>query len=69
MHEFIELVAAMRALQKSYFKTRQREVLIEARKLESQVDKWIAANESQLPGEPESPAPVQPSLFGSRTIR
>ncbi len=40
--EFIELVAQMRAVQKNYFKTRSKDVLLESKNLERQVDAAIA---------------------------
>jgi hypothetical protein len=39
--EFIELVAKMRIAQKNYFKTRSKDVLIQSKNLEQQLDKAI----------------------------
>jgi hypothetical protein len=39
--EFIALVAQMRTAQKNYFKTRSKDVLIESKDLERQVDTAI----------------------------
>lgn len=41
MHEFIELVHKMRAAQKAYFKFQNRSDLIEAKKLEAEVDRAL----------------------------
>lgn len=40
--ELAQLVQAMRNSQKRYFKTRDRDVLIESKRLEAQVDKYAA---------------------------
>jgi hypothetical protein len=40
MNEFIELVAKMRSAQKHYFKFKDREWLIESKRLESEVDRF-----------------------------
>ena len=41
MDNFEKLVRDMRAAQKKYFKTRDREVLAEAQRLERRVDKYL----------------------------
>jgi hypothetical protein len=40
--EFIALVAKMRAAQKRYFDTRDRDALIDSKQLEKQVDRLLA---------------------------
>lgn len=42
---FVNLVKAMRDMQKSYFKTRSVDVLQESKRLEREVDRAIASNE------------------------
>lgn len=45
MNEFIALVAEMRRLQVQYFtKGRDKYVLMESKKAESEVDEWLAKN-------------------------
>lgn len=46
--KFVELVARMRNAQREYFKTRDREVLSQSKKLEKQVDQYI--DSQQRPG-------------------
>jgi hypothetical protein len=38
---FLEVVSQMRSTQKEYFRTREKDVLIKSKQLESQVDKFI----------------------------
>ena len=39
--DFVSLVSEMRSMQKAYFKTRDKEVLFESKRLEGLVDKTI----------------------------
>jgi hypothetical protein len=39
--QFVDLVASMRATQQAYFKARSREVLINSKKLEAEVDLFV----------------------------
>lgn len=55
MQDFIELVYQMRELQKKYFRSRSQNVLQHCKRVEKEVDDYIA---NKLPKEPE-----EPSLF------
>ena len=44
---FLEVVSQMRSAQKKYFRTRDKDVLIKSKQLESQVDKFINDFNSQ----------------------
>jgi hypothetical protein len=44
---FLEVVSQMRSTQKEYFRTREKDVLIKSKQLESQVDKFINDFNSQ----------------------
>ncbi len=46
--EFIELVEQMRTAQKNYFKTRSKDVLIESKALERQVDAAIVQLKQEI---------------------
>lgn len=50
MEEFYNLVAEMRAKQKEYFRTRDANVLNEAKDLEKRVDKAIRDHEEEKLG-------------------
>ena len=39
--ELVQLVADMRAAQKRYFKERSQAALVESKRLEKEVDKWL----------------------------
>lgn len=41
LNEFVELVRLMRDKQKWYFKTRDRQILVESKRLEEQVDRML----------------------------
>ncbi|MCX6162226.1 MAG: hypothetical protein NTV87_12945 [Ignavibacteriae bacterium] len=41
LHGFLAVVSEMRSTQKEYFRTREKDVLIKSKQLESQVDKFI----------------------------
>lgn len=41
MNDFIKLVSKMRALQKEYFKTRNKDILMQSKAAEQEVDKYI----------------------------
>jgi len=43
MNEFAELVAKMRAAQRRYFSQRDRDTLIESKRLEAEVDRFLKA--------------------------
>ena len=59
MTDFEELVLKMRTAQIGYFQSRDKDTLREAKKLEKQVDKYLADN---APKKPEND-PRQTSLF------
>ena len=44
---FLEVVSQMRSVQKEYFRTRNKDVLIKSKQLESLVDKFITDFNSQ----------------------
>lgn len=50
--EFASLVARMREAQKKYFRCRQQSVLLDAKKLEAEVDKFLRdlSSPPSLPG-------------------
>jgi len=41
MTEFIELVQKMRDAQRLYFKTREQPHLLESKRIEGEVDRWL----------------------------
>lgn len=45
VQDFVEKVEKMRQMQKEYFKTRDKNILIACKKLESEVDNFIKINE------------------------
>lgn len=56
MKDFVDLVAQMREKQKFYFKTRDRQVMLDSKRLESEVDKMLEKfrmAEDQLPLYPD----------------
>ena len=56
--EFITLVARMRELQKLYFRTKDKSVMLKAKELEKQVDEELARIKAFT-----NPPAYQPSLF------
>lgn len=56
--EFITLVSRMRESQKLYFRTRSKDVLLQSKELEKQVDEELARIKAFM-----NPPAYQPSLF------
>ena len=46
--QFIQLVRAMRASQKEYFRTRDKNILVQSKDLERQVDKTLSFFDNPL---------------------
>ena len=65
MNEFIQKVAEMRRLQIQYFtKGRDKYVLMDSKKAESEVDEWLLANGFTVNTvKKQVPDAKQPSLF------
>ena len=61
MNEFIQKVAEMRRLQKEYFRSRDKYILMECKKAESEVDEFL--NVGQLPEKKKVADATELSLF------
>jgi hypothetical protein len=61
MDEFIQKVSEMRRLQKLYFRERDRYILMECKKAESEVDEFL--NAGQLPEKKQVADATELSLF------